>query len=103
MRTHDLLNGVYAVSADVVARKVEDAVILIPLPTGEDNPEREPFFVNMTGQAIFRMFNGKRSLKDIVTRLAAEYDCSAGIIAKDVRAFVKELLKRKLIMDVLKT
>jgi hypothetical protein len=103
MKTHGLQNTVYAVSANVVVRKVEDEVVLIPLVTHDDHTENEPFFLNTTGQAIFRMFNGKRKLKDIVAHLAADFNCPAGVIENDVIAFVKDLLKKKLLADVSET
>ncbi len=100
MKTHVLLNVVYAVSANVVVRKVEDEVILIPLVTCEDDTDNDPLILNMTGQTILQKLDGKKRLKDIVANLAAEFNCSAGVIEKDVIAFVKKLLKRKLLVDV---
>lgn len=103
MKTHVQLNSVYAVSADVVVRKVEDEIILIPLVTCEDDRGNEPFILNMTGQTILRKLDGKKRLKEIVANLATEFNCSAGVIEKDVITFVKKLLKRKLLVDVAET
>lgn len=100
MKTQVLLNAVYAVSADVMVRKVEDEIILIPLLTCEADTGNEPFILNMMGQTILRKLDGEKRLTEIVANLAVEFNCSAGVIEKDVIAFVKKLLKRKLLVDV---
>jgi hypothetical protein len=103
MKKHATLNTVYAVSANVVVRKIEDEVIIIPFVKCEDNMENEPCILDTTGQAILRRLDGKKRLEDIVANLAAEFSAPAVVIEKDVIAFIKKLLKRKLLVDVSET
>lgn len=103
MKTHILLNAVYAVSDNVVVREVEDEVILIPLVTSEDNMEKEPYFLNTTGQIIWQRLNGHKRLKDLVKDLVAEFETPAKLIEKDVIGFVEKLLMRNMIVKVPET
>lgn len=103
MKTNVLLNAVYAASDNVVVRKVEDEVILIPLVAAESNMEKEPYFLNTTGQIIWQRLNGHKKLKDIVKDLTVEFETPAKVIEKDVIAFVEKLLMRNMIIAVSET
>lgn len=103
MKTTVKPDAVYAASGDVVVRQVDDQIILIPLASGIDDTANEPFVLNMTGREIWRRLNGKRSLKDIAADLAAKFKHPAAIIQKDVIGFVKQLLKRKMLVCVSET
>ncbi len=100
MKTNTQPDAVYAASGDVVVRQVDDQTILIPLESGIDDTANEPFVLNMTGREIWRRLDGKRSLEDIAADLAARFKQPAGIIQKDVIGFVKQLLKRKMLICV---
>jgi len=100
MKTQVLLNAVYAASTNVVVRKVEDEVVLIPLVTSEDNVEKEPYFLNTTGQIIWQRLDGQKRLKDIVKNLASEFETPAKVIEKDVIGFVEKLLMRNMIVEI---
>lgn len=95
-------DAVYAVSDGVVARKIENEIILIPIDIDIRDKESELFALNPAAQVIWKRLNGKKSLKDIIADLVAEFDSPAGVIEKDVIALVKELLKRKLLVKVSK-
>jgi hypothetical protein len=103
MKTKIIMNAVYAASGDVVVRKVEDAMIIIPFATGADNAENEPYSLNPTGQIIWQRLDGQRSLKNIVKDLAVEFKMPVKVIEKDVIEFVEKLLERKMLVKVLKT
>jgi hypothetical protein len=93
-------DAVYAVSDNVVARKIEDDIILIPVEADICHRESEVYTLNPTAQIIWKKLDGKRRLKDIAADLTAEFNSPAGVIKKDVVSLVKELLKRKLLVEV---
>jgi hypothetical protein len=97
------MDAAYAASRDVVVRKVEKDLIIIPFACGVDELENEPYFLNTTGQIIWRRMNGRRTLKDIVKDLAADFETPAKTIEKDVIDFVEKLLARKMLVKVPKT
>lgn len=94
------INAIYAVSEDIVAREIEGEIIIVPLIAGIGDMEDELYTLNETGQAIWKKLNGKRSLKDIIIELAAEYETSEDVIREDVTGLLDELLRRKMIAKV---
>ena len=100
MKTKITPDAVYAESDGVVAREIENEIILIPFASRADDTENEPYILNTTGQTIWQKLDGIKSLKDIVADLTAEFKAPAGEIEKDVKGFVQKLLKRKLLVKV---
>jgi len=100
MKKHFTKDAVYAVSDGVVARKIENEIILIPINIDIREKENDLFTLNPAAQVIWRRLKGKKSLKDIIADLSAEFNSPARVIEKDVIALVKELLKRKLLVKV---
>ena len=100
MKTKVTLDTVYAASDNVVTREIEGEIILIPLLPGTGDTENEPYNLNMTGQAIWQRLDGRKSLKDVVASLNAEFQTSGKEIEEDVVEFVKDLLKKKMLVEV---
>jgi hypothetical protein len=96
----DKLNAVYMPSEDVVAREIEGELIIVPLAAGIGNMEDELYSLNESGVAIWKLLDGKNSLKKISTDLVGEYDASLSEIEQDVLGLVSELLKRKMLVEV---
>jgi hypothetical protein len=93
------LNRVYVPSEDVVARVIEDEIIIVPLVSGIGDMEDEIYTLNETGRTIWEKLDGKKKLKDIVEGLTSEFDSSIEELEKDVLGFVQELLKRKMLIE----
>lgn len=100
MKIKTNLEKVYKVSEDVVARKIEDEIIIVPLASGIGDMEDELFTLNATGEAIWDRLDGNKSLKDIVADLSAEYENSEKSIEEDVVGFVQELSIRGIVLEV---
>ena len=103
MKTKIKPDAVYAASGDVVVRKVESEMIVIPFASGVDDSENEPYFLNTTGQVIWQSLDGKRSLKNIAKDLSTEFKTPVKVIEKDIIEFVEKLLMRKMLIEVPKT
>jgi coenzyme PQQ biosynthesis protein PqqD len=65
--------------------------ILLDLKTGDY------FEVDEVALAIWKMLDGKRSVEQITGKLARLYNAPQSTLEKDVKNFVGELKKRKLI------
>jgi len=89
--------AVYAISKDVIRRKVEDKVVLIPL-FGGNNIDVELFTISKTGKVILDKLDGTKSLEKIIKELAMQFDTPLEEIERDVMQLIKELLARKLIV-----
>jgi hypothetical protein len=102
MKTSIKTDAVFAASGDVVVRLVENEMVLFSVAPCEDEADNEPYFLNTTGETIWRKLDGRKKLKDIVKALAAEFNMPAKVIEKDVIGFVERLMKRRLIIEVSK-
>ena len=92
----------YAASEDVVARKIENEIILIPIDMDIHDKENQLYTLNSAAQVIWKRLNKGKSLRDIIADLTVEFSAPAKVIEKDVIALVMELLKRKLLVKVSK-
>jgi hypothetical protein len=93
------MDAVYIPSQDIVAREIEGEVIIVPLVSGIGDLEDELFTLNETGKSVWGRLDGKRSVKDVVDSLSEEFEGSIQNIEKDVVGFLKELLKRGIVVE----
>lgn len=91
------LGQIYLPSADVVARVIDGELILVPLAAGVGDAEDALFTLNETGQAIWNLLDGKRSLRDIAGQLAAGFEAAPGEIEEDITGLMSELLSRRMV------
>jgi hypothetical protein len=89
----------YAPSGDVVVREIDGELIIVPLVAGVGDMDDQLFSVNESGKMIWDKLDGKTSLTQIIQSLADRYSTSCEEMEKDVRGFVGELLRRKMIID----
>ena len=99
MSTTVTLDAVYVPSEDVVAREIEDELIIVPLAAGIGDADHELYTLNETGQAIWERLDGTRSLRAVAAELAAAYEAPAGDIERDVLGLVGELVRRRMLVE----
>jgi len=93
------MEALYTPSGDVVARVIEGELIIVPITAGVGDMDDQLFSVNESGNIIWNKLDGKTSLTQIVQSLADQYSAPREEMEKDVRGFVGELLRRKMIID----
>jgi hypothetical protein len=98
MQTKTKLDQVYKISEDLVARKVQGELIIIPLSLSISKANEELFTLNYTAQAIWEKLNGKRTLSKIAEELCREFSVSKPVVTKNVLGFTEELYKKKMIL-----
>ena len=91
------LDMICAPSEDVVAREIEGEMIIVPLAAGIGDMEDELYTLNDTGKAIWGKLDGARTLAQIASELADEYDAPVADIERDVTGLVSELARRKMV------
>jgi len=94
------LDSIFVPSEDVVAREIEGELIIVPLVAGIGDAEDELYTLNPTGHSIWRILDGKRTLRDIAVLLAKEFDAPMADLEKDVLGLVNELTKRGMLSVV---
>lgn len=82
-------------SENVVFRKIEDEYILVPMVASAADVE-SIFNLNETGAAVWEKVDGKKTLKNIIHELQAEYE-DEGHLEDEAIAFVNEMMEAKLI------
>ena len=94
------MDVVYAISDEVVARDIEGHLVIVPLTSNVGDMEDELYSLNETGREIWDRLDGKTSLRDLINQLSEEYEASFQEIEADVFGLMKELLKRKFIVEI---
>lgn len=93
------LDTVYIPSPDVVARKIEGVIIIVPIVSGIGDLENELFSLNETGKAIWEKLDSRRTLKQIIAELKNEYQVSEKEIQEDIIGLASELIKHRMIIE----
>ena len=93
------LNSVYIPSEDVVAREIEDTIIIVPIVSGIADVDDELLTLNETGKAIWKLLDGKLTLQEIVEILSKEFSASVEIIREDVLGLTSELIRRRIVIE----
>ena len=93
------LDKVYAISEEVVAREIQDELVIVPITSGAASLEEELYTLNDSGRAIWKALDGKNSLKAAIRKLSAQFDAEPSVIEKDVLGLVAELLKRRMLVE----
>lgn len=98
MEQSDLLKT-YLPSDDIVAREIEGELIIVPLVSGIGDLDDELFTLNDTGRAIWKQLDGTHTLQQVVDALTEEYDAPVSAIKRDVQGLVKELVRRRMLVE----
>lgn len=94
------LDTVFKISEDIIVRKIENEILLIPLVAEIADLENEFITLNKTGKDVFERINGKKTLKEIEIEIARDYGVSQDEIEKDVVGFIKEMYEAKILNKV---
>lgn len=93
------MNTVYKISPNVISKKLEGQVMIVPLVSNVGNLEDDLFQLNETGTLVWELLDGKNRLRDIVDILSKSYDVPCHIIEKDTLELVKQLIEKNLISE----
>jgi hypothetical protein len=90
--------AVYAPSATVAARTIEDEFIIVSLEQGQNGSAEELYFLNETGRVVWELLDGHKSLEHVVHEISQRYNTnSIEEIRQDVCHLINELVDHKII------
>ncbi|MEI7787019.1 MAG: PqqD family protein [Chlorobiaceae bacterium] len=92
------LDQICVTSEDVVARVIEDELIIVPLASGIGDMDDELYTMNETGRAIWSRLDGEKTLQSIADDLAEEFSAAPEVIEKDLLGLITELVRRKMVI-----
>jgi hypothetical protein len=95
------LNKIYVLSEKIVARQIEDDLIIVPIEAGNGTVDFDESLYSLegTGRAIWEKLKDKTSVAVLCSELADEYDAPLDIIIKDVTELLGDLLAKGLIAE----
>ena len=93
------MDMVFSHSSDVVSREIDGALIIVPLTSGVGDMEDDLFSMNETGTEIWNMLDGGKTVQEVVDALASQYRAEPGEIEQDVAGIIRELLKRRMLVE----
>ncbi len=95
------LNKIYVPSEKIIARQIEDDLIIVPVEAGNGTVDFDESLYSLegTGREIWEKLKNKDTVKDLCVGLAAEYDASIDTITRDVSDLLSDLLTKGLIVE----
>jgi len=96
------LDLIYVPSEDIVARVIEDELIIVPLTAGIGDADDNLYSLNETGKSIWLHLDGKKTLRGITAELVEEFSETQTVIENDVLGLIEELAQRKMVVVIQK-
>lgn len=87
------MSKIYVVSDDIIIERLEHGIAISKTHSGRVN------ILNQTGHAILELFNGQRSLEEIMVILSLRFGKTPDTISKEVVTFAEQLLAKGLITE----
>lgn len=91
------LPAIYIRSNDVIARTIDNQLLIIPLTAGMVDADDSLYTLTPTAQDIWNLLDGERTLLDVVDILSVKYEVSTDTLEEDVLGFITEMVNEKLI------
>ena len=91
------LNSKYTISENLIAKKIEGEMVIIPLSGDIGDLNSEMYALNETGIAVWEKLDGNTSVKTILDQLAETYDASRDQLKTDVFSLLEDFLDKGII------
>lgn len=91
------LNAVCLPSEEVAAREIEGEVIVVPLFSGPGDADEEFYKLNETARSIWLKLDGRRTLSEVASLVAEEFDVPESELRDDIIEFIAEMTGRRLL------
>ncbi len=91
------MNAVCLPSEEVAAREIEGEVIIVPLFSGAGDADEEFYTLNDTGRSIWLKLDGQRTLTEVASLVAGEFDVPESELQADIIEFIEEMTGRRLL------
>ena len=85
----DFFERCYAKESSIVARKIADEIILVPVRKNVGDLE-SIYTLNEVGAKIWELIDGKKKIKNIRDEILEEFDATEEQVNEDLEAFIKK-------------
>jgi hypothetical protein len=86
------LKSVYSHSPSIVTRKTGTEYVLVPVANNIADMN-SVYTLNETGAFIWDIIDGKKSVREVIEAVVAEYETDYETAASDVNSFINEMSK----------
>ena len=86
------LNSVVSQSSSIVTRKTGKEYVLVPIANNIADMN-SVYTLNETGAFIWEQIDGKKSVRDLIEALIAEYEIDKETATRDIFSFIEDLNK----------
>ena len=91
------LHDIYLPSDKIVARKIEQDLIIVPIQAGVTDVEDAMYSLNETGLIIWEKLGPGKTVLDLCSELADAFNAELETIQADVTQLLEQLLERQII------
>lgn len=91
VKKNNFWKKIYKKNPNMVARKIEDEIILVPIKRDAQDLEAIYNLNNEVAVRIWELCNGKRTLAQIRDEILNEFEVSQERLEKDLKEFIKDM------------
>jgi hypothetical protein len=92
-------NGRYQRNHDVVSRKIEGELIIVPIRSGVGDLN-SLYTLNPVGSVLWDFMDQGHTIQEMVQRICDEFEVTAAQAQQDIEAFLDSLMTEQLIQSV---
>lgn len=92
-------NKIYKISDDVVAREIEEEVVIVPIVSGIGSMDDDLYTLNSTGRIVWKQIDGEKNVHDIARVIGEEYDAPVEEICSDILDLFSDLLDKGILIE----
>jgi Coenzyme PQQ synthesis protein D (PqqD) len=89
----------YARSHNVVSRKIDGELIVVPVRSGVGDLN-SIYTLNSVGSVLWEFMNQGHTIPDMVARICDEFEVTADQAQKDIEMFISSLITEQLVQGV---
>lgn len=90
---------IFAPSSKIISREIMGEIVIVPIESGVADFSDAMFSFNETGALAWKCIEEKKSLGQICTAIAEEYDADSTRIEQGIYALITELLEKGIIEE----
>ena len=90
---------IYAPSEKIISRDILGEIVIVPIESGIADFSDSMFSFNETGTLAWKCMEQKKTISQICTAIAKEYDAGMDEIEQGLKKLITELLEKELIVE----
>ncbi|WP_320040608.1 PqqD family protein [uncultured Desulfobacter sp.] len=93
------LDTIYAPSEKIISRDILGEIVIVPIESGIADFSDAMFSFNETGALAWKCIEQKKTIRQICSAIAEEYDADTSRIETGIKTLISELLEKGIIVE----